>query len=633
MSAIAGICQLDGAPADPAHLAAMLDALAHRGPDGRGELCLGSIALGHALLATTPESRGEEQPHAQGGLTIVMDGRVDNRGELESALALEAAPSPRTDAAIVLAAYEKWGESSFARVLGDFALAIWDARARVLVCARDPLAVKPFYYWSDERRFVFASEPQAVFSHPAVTREPNEGMVAEYLAGSLRCHDETLFRGILRLPAAHAIVVGRGRARPERYWSLDPSRRARHRSDREHAEHLRSVFGEAVRCRLRAHGRVGAELSGGLDSSSVVGMVRHLEDRGSAPGLGFETFSLVFPGDPSCDESEFVREVVARWSLRSNCVAPGDAPLSRFAELARRYLVFPGYPNGLMSDPLDRLAREKGFRVLLTGTGGDEGFTGSDFIYADLLRDLRVADLIRQLRSDRRRAAFFRPAVSPLVQNGLRPLVPGFLRRAVRSIRPRRAPIPSWVGREFVERFRLGDRFSPRDDEPRFESFAQRDVFLLYAAPYRSEAMEVEERDAAWSGLEARHPFLDRRVVELALALPEEQRQRGVLTKFVLRQAMDGLLPERVHGRRGKTLFTPVFQAPVLSPACEELLLAPRIGERGWIDPAAARILREEVVRSIRTGHDPSDGERLWQLWMLVGVELWYRAAFEARNP
>jgi asparagine synthase (glutamine-hydrolysing) len=257
----------------------MTEIIGHRGPDGAGYWLDGPVGLGHRMLHTTPESLQEQQPfpNETGNLCLTLDGRVDNRDELR--VALEARGKKvrtDTDAEIVLRAYECWDEECPKHIIGDFAFVIWDRPNQRLFCARDPLGLRPFYYYSDDRTFLCGSEPRPLFEDPTTRREPNEGMIAEYLARAITDQEETLYRGVFRLPPAHVLSVQPGRLRKARYWDIDPVRKIRYRTDEEYAEHFSDIFKVAVRCRLRSQGPVGAYLSGGLDSSSVVGVVQSL---------------------------------------------------------------------------------------------------------------------------------------------------------------------------------------------------------------------------------------------------------------------------------------------------------------------------------------------------------------------
>lgn len=224
MSGIAGVFHRDGRAAGADAAARLAASLAHRGPDGRQVHLAQSVALVHLAFTTTPEAIGERQPlgNPEQTLSITFDGRLDNRRDLAAALGDADAPLVLSDAALVLRAYARWQEAAVARLAGDFAFAIWDARRGLLVCARDPLGIRPFYYHADHDTFVFASEPRAVLIGAARRAAPNEGFIGECLAAEPVHVAETLFEGVLRLPAAHLLVVGRDTLRTSRYW--DPIR-------------------------------------------------------------------------------------------------------------------------------------------------------------------------------------------------------------------------------------------------------------------------------------------------------------------------------------------------------------------------------------------------------------------------
>ena len=568
MSGIAGIYDLDGRPVDPALLRRMTDVIAHRGPDGVGHWVNGPVGLGHCMLHTTPESLHEKQPllDETGNLCLTLDGRVDNRDELRAALEAKGARlRTDTDAELVLRAYECWGEKSPEKILGDFAFVIWDERNRQLFCARDIFGLKPFYYHFDGLRFRWGSELPQLFVDLTVRREPNEGMIGEYLAWSITSQEETLYRDIFRLPPAHLLVIKCGRLTKVRYWNIDPAKQVRYRTDGEYADHFFEIFEEAVRCRMRSNGPVGSHLSGGLDSSSVVSVAQWLYREGVVADRGFETFSLVFPG-LRCDESAYIQTVVEKWGLRSNTTEPEALDSSYYEEQVRRYHDFPGLPNGgALHHSLMAQAQGKGVRVLLTGDGGDQWLTGSQRHHADLLRQLRILAMIKQAVGDRKVFAYlgeFPPSFFSLfLRDGLWPLLPASAQRIIRrALRKGQFRAPEWMEPDFARRIHLSERLQKAEAaDLQFSSFAQKHLAFYLISGWSSVGSEMAERCEAWFGLESRHPFLDRRVIEWVLALPEEQRWRQDQTKFVLRQAMQGLLPETVRQRRTKADFSDLF--------------------------------------------------------------------------
>jgi asparagine synthase (glutamine-hydrolysing) len=577
------------------------------------------------MLHTTPESLLETQPLTDetDTLCLVLDGRVDNREELKAALAANGLTlRTDTDAELILRAYERWGNNSPRYLLGDFAFVIWDGWNRRFFCARDHLGNKPFYYYMDDRVFLCASELTPILAHPTVRREHNEGMIGEYLASEITSQEETLYRGIYRLPPAHSLLVQPGRLWKERYWDIDSTRTIAYKTDQEYADHFRELFKESVRCRLRSQGPVGSYLSGGWDSSSVVGMAHALYRNGAATARGFETFSLVFPGLP-CDESAYIQDVVRLWDCPANFVPSGEQDVSYFTYCAKVDQDFPGYPNGAMGNPLRALAREKGVRVLLTGTGGDEWLTGSPFHAADLARQLKFRSLI-DLVGFCSGASGAREAVHLALRYGVWPLLPQGLRQGLRQVIGRDG-VPLWLNQQFARRIDLPTRMRLEMNWRPYPSAAQADLALTLTNGWWVHSLEIEERASAWYALEERHPFTDRRIVEFATALPEEQRWRRDQPKFILRQAMQGLLPETVRQRLTKAEFSPVLIQTLQALGSRRLFDSLLTASMGWVNGDEVRSMYKKVAQGPVQDH-ADHIPYLWPLWMVVGIELWLRS-------
>ena len=607
----------------------MMERMPERGPDRRGHWLKGNLALGHLMLETTPESTRERQPllDESGDICLVLDGRIDNRAELRRDLESEGLPlRDDTDAELVLRSWQAWGRDGVRRLIGDFAFALWDGRLRILFCARDFLGIKPFYYHSGSTGFFFASELRPVAEASDLSFEPNEGMVGEYLAQKIVNKEETLLRGVLRLPPGHWLMVhADGSLEKQRYWEPDPGREIRYASDDEYAEHFLEVFREAVRCRLRSHRPIGAYLSGGLDSSSVTCMAHRLLAEGSTLGKGFETFSMIFPGR-ACDESAFIRVVLDHCGVASNTDEPRPQSPAFLENQVRRYLDFPDYPNGSMAHGLRAIARDKGIRALLTGWGGDEWLQGSTYHCADLLRSARLLSLFRSLRDSDRSASFLHWHI--LRKYALAPLVPEWLittrRRLLDRIDGRRQQL-AWIAPSFLRDIGLEKRVRESIDWHRFPTYAQSHVYAMGTTGWMHHIAEIEERASSSFGLEQRHPFQDRRLVELALALPEDQRHRDSLRKTILRNAMRGILPEKIRTRRTKVEFSEV-RGEALDSFGPEIFQSMSVVSNGWV-------CAEEVQRMCaRNEAGRSDGKMVYSLdsfplWGILATELWVRHA------
>jgi asparagine synthase (glutamine-hydrolysing) len=634
MSGIAGIYNFDGEPVDRVLLERMTSAIAHRGPDGIHHWVDGPVGMGHCMLQTTPESLYEQQPLSDysGNLCLTMDGRVDNREELVTALQSKGAMlRDNSDAEIVLKSYECWGTECTARIIGDFSFAIWDKRQRQLFCARDVVGNKPFVYHWNGSRLLFSSELHALFEDAATPSEPNEGMIGEYLAVKITHTEETLYKNILRLPPAHYMIVRNGHATKHRYWDIDFSKEIRYPNDGEYAEHFTQVFRECVRSCLRSHRPVGAYLSGGLDSSSVVSMAQTVYRDGSVKDRRFETFSIVYPGLP-CDETPYIRALVERWDLRANYMPLEEAPLDRQRKQISFYKDICDYPNGTDTDPLRALAREKGVRVLLTGHGGDERLSGSLYYLADFVRDGKILALCREMRGQDI-SILSRHGLSTLVHYSLVPLFPNVVRKIIRSVKralAHRRESLDWIDAEFARRINLEERV--RDDrmagQPLRSSKAWLRVLLEHGG--QVHGMELEDRTSAWFSIEQRHPFTDRRMIELSFGLPENQRLRKD-QKFVLRHAMRGLLPELVYERRDKAEFSETLFRAIGQVGAEPLCKL-RSEELGWISGNRVRTMRKEM-ELLHDNGDEGYVLRVWPLWMVCVLDLWLDEVMSRRNP
>ena len=492
MSGICGIVNLDGRPAELELLQAMAARMSHRGPDGIRHWAEGPVAFAHAALHTTPESLHEVQPltSPSGLLCLTFDGRIDNREELKSEMeAKSASLRDDTDAELVLRAYELWGEDCAAKLLGDFAFAIWDASRQHLYCARDILGLKPSYYFHDGKIFLFASELAQILEDRTISREINEGMVGEFLSMRVTNREETLYSVIYRLPPAHFLVVGPKKFRKKRYWDVDLQKQLHYGKPEEYSDQFFEIFREAVRCRMRSIGPVGAELSGGLDSSSVAVMAQWLLREGAVPAQRFETFSDVFPG-LGCDETPYIREVVGMWGFPSNRILP-KVDCRKFAEEVRRHKYLPTDPTGLFSEDRTEMQARQGFHVVLTGWGGDDWIAGDEYPHADLLRSLEIGARFQQVRSDRARLGLVK-SCRHFLNRGVLPLLPGSVRAGLRQIRSLtgRGSI-AWIPLEFATRIHLRERFDVMYQGRKFRTDRQKARYWYLANGWTTFACEL----------------------------------------------------------------------------------------------------------------------------------------------
>ncbi|HKW11614.1 MAG TPA: lasso peptide isopeptide bond-forming cyclase [Gemmatimonadaceae bacterium] len=600
MSAICGILRLDGKIGTHDDVAAMSAALAHRGPDRNGVWSGNGVAIAHRLLITTPESASEVQPLAssQSDLVLVADARIDNRDELISALQL-AGGRRSTDSEIILAAYERWRDECVDRLIGDFAFAIWDPRANSFFCARDPMGVKPFYYFRNDRLFAFATELKSLLSLAEVTATIDPDEVAFFVGWSHEERTRTMYRDLLRLPAAHTLVVSPARTTLRQYWTAEAARDVRFKTDDEYVEAFRETFRTAVDARLRCAQPVGATLSGGLDSSSIVCMSRRLREQANLP---LHTFSVIFPSLPErelnlIDERSFVDAVVQSGGVEPHYVRGDELSPLRDVNRILWHLDEPySAPNLYLHWGMFEAANQNGVRVLLDGFDGDSavshGFgrlTGlarankwdaleaevrafsthhgkspelalSQYVLPHLAELARRGSYVSWFRAASDLGKRFGLSHTKLATSyGIRPMLPNSFRELSTAMRDNSTLESSLLQPSLADALLRQTRLAQAADHRRAVQSEREAHVQGLSQPLYQLTLEIADKSAAAFGIEPRYPFFDRRLIEFCLGLPEEQKFAGGWPRLLLRRAMNGILPPAIQWRSTKANLSPNF--------------------------------------------------------------------------
>lgn len=649
----------------------MLSSLRHRGPDDEGYLLANwrdgrarqvagldtvaqlpyppitdeqagawNLALGNRRLAILDLTAAGHGPMSYDGerLWITYNGEIYNYRELRHELqGCGHVFHSATDTEVILAAYAQWGLDCLSRFNGMFAFALWDASRQRLFCARDRFGIKPLFYHHNPRAFLFASEIKALLAHPDVDVAPNDPIIYDYLALGVTDHtDETFFRRIKRLPASHYLLLEpqNGNAVSKERWYELPANRAYHYAGRRSESKPSAEFGEllydAVRLRLRSDVAVGTCLSGGLDSSSIVANVnRLLRDGGAvsrqAVGERQRTFSARYD-DERIDEWPFAHQVVEMTGVEAHCVYPqGKNGLWRELRDLVWHLEEPfGSTNMYAQWNVMRLARDNGVTVLLNGQGGDELLAGYHHYLGPYLAQtalqggpLTAARAVLAMRASTNHA-------SPiLVGMGLYNLLPSSLKRAAMALA--NARLRTHPG---VSPGNMNPSFAARYNE-RGAQFAKHPGYRNLADSLRADLtafvlpalLRYEDRISMAFSREARVPFLDVRLVEFAYALPASLRIRDGWTKWIVRDAMRGSLPDDVLWRRDKLGF-PTPQRRWLQEGVEEirkLFAATETRSRAY--------LSETMMTNLGT-IAPEDVNRVPGLWRMVNLEQWLQIFF-----
>lgn len=645
MCGIAGIASPDPSQLRP--LPAMTRALRHRGPDDEGyclgrsrsgrvsahggadtvrEICLppfpadppegADVALGHRRLAIIDLSPGGHGPMASrdARFWITYNGEVFNYVELRQELqALGHTFRTASDTEVLLAAWEQWGPEALDRLNGMWAFALYDARDARLFCARDRFGVKPFFYSWDGHLMAFASEIKALLAHPAVVRRPDLTTLSAYLVhGAVDEGADTFFENVRSLPPGHHLTYDvRARRLSVARWYVLPNPEPRP----GRPEEIRSLLEDAVRLRLRSDVAVGTCLSGGLDSSSLVALTARLRDPAAATDR--TSFSVVYD-DPGLAEAAFVRTVVEATGVRNVVATPTSAEFLTDLPHLTHHQDEPFPSPGVYSQwRVMRLAREAGVGVLLDGQGADEVLGGYHYHFgpylAEVARRRGLAATWTEVRSARaatgRSLGFF----LGLLAHQTLP-VPAWLRTLALQHGATQGRVPTGL---LCPWFRaLADARPTERHQVRPDLLAERRASILTAS--LPALLRYEDRSSMAFSIEARTPFLDYRLVERALALPASDLIRTGWTKAILREAVHGLVPDKVRFRRDKLGFA----TPEVRWLTE---LAPEV--RVWLGPGSrtAPYVERRAMEAWLREPDRILAARPG-LFRLLSAELWLRS-------
>lgn len=610
MSGIAAIYQRDGRPVYPKMMAKMVEAMAHRGPDGMTHWVNGTIGLGHCLMHTTPESLREEQPvcDTEGAYRLVWDGRLDNRSELLLALKSEDIPcGSETDPDLVLGAYRLWGRRCVERLLGEFAFVLWNQRTRTLFGARDRIGLKPFYYCSNGPTLLIASEAKALLRVLGKMPEPDDEMVLAVLLAECREQDNhrSLFAGIHRLPPGHAMSVEEGQLQIERYWAIDPGKQTMYRRPEAYVEHFLALFTEAVSCRTRSAFPVGCFLSGGLDSSSITTMA-------ASRGVTVEAFTA-FSEDPLSDERRYARQVCEAAGIRHwEFTGRSDNPLEGLDDLLWE-VECPLVGTDRNASVLAALVRARNCRIVLDGEGADQ-LLDEDGYLEDLLIRRGPVRFLRETRDFAQwRGESFGELARDLVKDAMPAPLKSLGKRILRGV-------PAWINHDLARTCDLRTRMCTPRAPVAFPFRCQTVAYEGTLSPYFLLKLELAERDAAYVGREAWYPFLDSRLVEFILSIPWSQRCQQGQRKWLLRQAMKGMLSEGVGQRRGKGDWTSGMDNSLVA-LCQLDPPEPLVNRSGMIERYVNLQGAHTLVQQYLMG---KRGVR-WEVWSLVAFDHWLK--------
>jgi asparagine synthase (glutamine-hydrolysing) len=633
MSGICGYLRWDGQDVATEHLDAMNEAVAYRGPDGSGVWARGAAGLGHLALQITPESRGERQPlhDPEQGLVLVADARIDNRDELIRELALpvgKGAHGP-SDASLILLAYRRWGADCAARLIGDFAFAIWDGRDRRLFAARDPLGLRSLYFREEADRFLFGTEITQILALPDVPAEIFRPAVAAYLSGSFGPPEWTAYAGISRLPPGEAILVTATGSRRWRFWQVDADRRIRYRSDEEYVDHFRDLLLGSVKARLRSTKPVGLLLSGGVDSTSIAAAAGWLLAK--EPGVSvpeFRAYSFAWDELTECDERHVSGPIAEYFGFPVTGIPADDAwPLRNYPEPCSNQgdpFLFGHY---VLLQRACAAARQEGMGMMFGGDRGDLVAGMAIYDLPSLLRRGRWSTLLGEVRtlarwSGRSVRRQFRREVLRVVRDSpaLRGRPWSWIPRIQRLTRPSTPRPPAWLSPELREEAERQEGGEVPDYLPPFRQHAVRERFRNVFTPLHLHGVGESERMHARFHQGFGDPWSDRRLVEFVLAIPQRVLNTVGGEKRLSRLAMKGILPDSLVDATRKIVPTALFDRGLRireRDSVLDLISDSESARRGFVDSDR---LREAYLRITQNPQEDSTF-----LWKFVTLEMWLR--------
>ncbi len=620
MCGIAGYVSAEPSRDAEVVLRRMTDAIAHRGPDDCGYYHDQHAHLGHRRLSIVDVAGGHQpMPNETRSHWIVYNGEIYNHADIRPELERAGHRyKTRCDTETIVHAYEEFGAGSVDRFRGMFAYAIWDCERRRLFAVRDRLGIKPFYYYWDGRTFAFASEIKALLAHPEIHAELEDEVVPEYLAFGYISEERTLFRGIRKLMPGHHLTLDVGGAKPffevRQYWDVPYPVLAR-ASERELIAQVRSRLEESVELRLMSDVPLGMFLSGGVDSSAIASLMTRLT------GERVKTFSVGY-AEQQFSELGYAAQVAREIGTEHHEVTLGiEDFFNGLPELIWQEDEPITWPSSVSLYFVSRLAATQ-VKVVLTGEGSDEIFGGYERYRWNLI-NLRAGQLYGVLPD------FFRSAVSRQLQTSR--LLNASLRRKIRH---------TFIGREASVESLFLDNFYcafSAEEQNRLLGSSPRDVYrnylrywnsrdgnsllsrMLYAdqKTYLVELLMKQDQMSMAASLESRVPFLDHTLVEFSTSIPDSLKIRGKTQKYILKRAVEDLLPNEIIYRKKMGFPTPVRQW-LLDDRAKPLYDA-LTSPSGFLGSIVERQALERLIaRHLGREEDATD-----RLWRLLNLQLW----------
>ncbi len=547
MSGIFGIFNRNGKHVEKKTVDAMMDAMSYWDPDEQGVWMDGPVALGHAMLWNTPESKYEHFPVKRDAYVLTMDARIDNREELAKEIELPALPlSEIGDSEFILGAYKKWGEECPKHLLGDFAFAIWDAKKEQMFCARDHMGVKQFYYHLSDDLFLFGNDLKVLTKYPEIKKELNPEAIANYLV-----HEElidpkiTFLKSAVKLPPAHVLLVDKNHIKEKCFWKLEDAPKMYLPNIEAYIHKLRELLEQAVESRLRTAYPMTSHLSGGLDSSSIAVMAARKLKKKNETLLAFNWLQEPSEDDdPSHYEWAYSREIAEREGIKHHYVTLTEE--EAYESTMNKDVLYGDTTGGIYETLIQKQVHQHGSRTILSGWGGDDcpTYRGQSY-YADLFRSYDWVRLLKELK------------ILASEKNWHTKSILGFAYYKI--FLPQ---LPLWARTYLINSNNIESeyyKFVDEDIKLRTKQLTikinENNPFRFPSATVRGHILEllnfghIQNRFESWNcssmkhKLEHRYPLLDKRILEFIMGVPAKYHIFKGKKRYLYRQAVADLLP------------------------------------------------------------------------------------------
>jgi len=592
----------------------MTNALKHRGPDDEGFYFDNDISLGHRRLSIIDIKTGHQPIYNENKtICIIYNGEIYNYLELRKELESKHKFYTNTDTEVILHAYEEWGKNCLNKFNGMWAFCIYDKNKNILFLARDRFGIKPLYYYFKDGRFIFASEIKAILECNIVERAPNNLVIFDYLMYNIVDHtDETFFKGIKKIPKGHFAIfdIKTKRLNIEKFWTLKITTEDGHVDKTK----IKDLFLDSIRLRLRSDVPIGSCLSGGIDSSSIVCTLSNV-----LGNKNINTFSAVFPGK-NIDEGPYIQAVIERTGVKANFTTPSGKEFINDIIKFLYHLEEPPTGTGVYAQfRVAKLTHEKGIKVLLDGQGSDELFAGYKYFFGyyfkELLKNGKISTLIKEVVLYYKKHRRFYELVMMLYL-----FLPYSFKRYMFQRENR------YLNAHFIKKCQKESTYL----KDFIDSKSLNDSLLKHFEYKLQHLLNWEDKNFMAFSIETRLPFLDYRFVEYIFSLPSSSKIKNGETKAIFREAMKGILPDKILQRQDKLGFeTPEnewIKLPEVSRFIKGIINSKSFKERGYFD---VEYIKKMFKDTNKKGAVWSNSKLIWKALFL---ELWFRIFIDKQN-